>query len=161
MKITTLNQLQAGISRLNSNMKNYIRSIQSVDNGVNFIDGNGNVVFTLSNSNAVEKQDPNLTLSSYSLEPNTNKTITATFSGNGTISVSSVGTYYFNYQVSGNSITFTPAPYEALDTVNGVDESYIVTLSETDEYESDTAVVKFYVAGTTYDEEEDDDDEEE
>ena len=136
---------------------NTITDIYKIDTAVLLEDDSDDIVTPIVTTG---KQSPNLTLSSYSLEPDTNKTITATFSGNGTVSVSSNGTMYFNYQVSGNSITFT-ASGEALDTMNGVDESYIVTLSETDEYESDTAVVRFYVAGTPYEEEEEEDEDEE
>ena len=254
MKITTLNQLQATISRLNSNMENYIRSIQSTANGVQFLDGNGNVVFTLSNSNAVEKQDPLLSLSSHSLaltvgsasdvsvtrlgdgiisatfidgsdcavatvsdttvsfsassagsgtcqinlaetsdysaasdsiivtvttpivttgkqDPNLTlnpaaltfnsandnvefnsygyglETVTAAFSGNGTLSVTpNSGNYYTSLsRIDGNQIVFSLSNEE--HGTNGFTETFVVTLSETDDYESDTAVISYAVAG--------------
>ncbi len=143
MKIPNLSQFQSSLAQINDNTKNYVRSIQETDEGLQFLDGNGNVVYSLT---TFQKQSPNLILDKYSLEDNVESdTVIATYDGDGTLSVQSVIDpfwCYYNYTVNGNQINFElkhdkDHPYVSSRN----EETYIVTLSETDNYQSDTATV--------------------
>ena len=132
MKITTLNQLQAGVSRVNNELKNYIRSIQETSNGILFIDGFGNIVYEL----PVLKSDPQLSLNSnaLSLSLNSSSDVTVTRLGDGIISADFVdGTDCALVAVSDTTITFT-----ATSAGSG---SYQVNVAESSNYTAATDTV--------------------
>lgn len=158
MKIPSLTQLQTSLEQINDNTKNYIRSIQETAEGLQFLDGNGNVVYELLTT--IKKQSPNLILDKYSLEDNVESdTVIATYDGDGTLSVQSASDpfwCYYNYTVNGNQINFE-LKHDKDHLFDSIlrEETYIVTLSETDSYQSDTATVtvvlghKFDIPDTT------------
>lgn len=134
MKITTFNQLQAGVSRVNNELKNYIRSIQETANGILFIDGYGNTVYEL----PVLKSDPQLSISSnaLSLSLNSSSDVTVSRLGVGAISATFIdGTDCAVATVSDTTVTFT-----GKNVGTGV---YKINLASTTEYmaSSDTVTV--------------------
>ena len=132
MKITTFNQLQAGVSRVNNELKNYIRSIQETSNGILFIDGFGNIVYEL----PVLKSDPQLSLNSnaLSLSLNSSSDVTVSRLGDGAISATFVdGTDCALVAVSDTTVTFT-----ATSEGSG---SYQVNVAESSNYTTATDTV--------------------
>ena len=114
---------------------NTIEDIYKIDTVV-LIDDSDDIVTPIVTS---EKQRPNLTLDKYSLEDNVESdTVIATYDGNGTLSVSNPYYPYYNYTVNGNQIIFTRNKEKAGSLYT---DTYVVTVSETGNYESDTATV--------------------
>ena len=134
MKITTFNQLQAGVSRVNNELKNYIRSIQETANGILFIDGFGNTVYSL----PVLKSDPQLSISSnaLSLSLNSSSDITVTRLGDGAISV----TFIDGSDCAVATVSNTTVSFSGENVGTGV---YKIDLASTSEYtaSSDTVTV--------------------
>lgn len=93
-----------------ADVKNYVRNIQPTSNGVNFLDGNGNVIYTLTNSSSVEKSDPQLSISpkTLTLTVNQSSDVTVTRLGDGVITATFIdGSDCATATVSDTTVTFT------------------------------------------------------
>lgn len=118
---------------------NTVKDIYKIDTVV-LLDDSDDIVTPIVVS---EKQRPNLTLDKYSLANNsTGDTVTANYDGDGTLSVSSSYYPYYDYTVNGNQIIFTRNKEKAGSLYT---DTYVVTVSETGNYESDTATVTVVV----------------
>lgn len=130
---------------------NTVKDIYKIDTAVLLYDDSDDIVTPIETTG---KLNPNLTLDKYTLENNVGSdTVIATYDGDGTLSVSNHNYPYYDYTVNGNQIVF-----KRNDEPSGSEEvtdTYVVTVSETADYQSDTATVTVVVGEENpYDDEE-------